>query len=147
MSIHKEKVYKCLKGKEIYLIGIVILLSVFQSYLGFEGNYHKPMFEYGGIDLIYFQKIALCFFFMIWLNRFEKFNNKALHSLAVTSFTALFIHPFILWFLSKLNFEFMLVNSWAVYFLFVGSISVVCIFIAKLTKKILPKHSRHIVGY
>jgi surface polysaccharide O-acyltransferase-like enzyme len=147
VSIHKEKVYEYLKGKEIYLISCVILIAVFQAYLGFEGNYHKQPFEYGGIDLIYFQKIALCFFFIIWLNRFEEFTNKYIHSIAATSFTAFFIHPFILWFLYVLNFDFMLVNYWSVYVLFVGAVSVVCIFIAKLTKKTFPNHSRYIIGY
>jgi surface polysaccharide O-acyltransferase-like enzyme len=147
VSIHKERVYEYLKGKDIHLLSIVIIIAVFQSYLGFEGNYHKQAFEYGGIDLIYFQKIALCFFLMIWLSRFEEFNNKAIHSLAATSFTAFFIHPFILWFLNKLNFDFMDVNSWVLYVLFVATISVICIFIAKLSKKIMPQYSRYIVGY
>jgi peptidoglycan/LPS O-acetylase OafA/YrhL len=147
VSIHKEKVYEYLKGKEVYLLSTVILIAIVQSYLGFEGNYHKPPFEYGGIDLIYFQKIVLCFFFMIWLNRFEKLNNRAIHSLAATSFTAFFIHPFILWFLLKLNFDFIHADSWAVHVLLVGTICVACIFIAMLAKKLLPKHSRYIVGY
>ena len=136
-----------MKGKEIYLLCIVILFAVFQSYLGIMGNYSKQPFEYDGIDLMYFQKIALCFFFMIWLSRFETCNSKVIHSLAATSFTAFFIHPFILGFLNKLDFEFMLVNSWAVYLFFVCTISLVCILIAKLVKKVLPKHSRYIIGY
>lgn len=146
-SIHKEKIHAYLKGKEIYLLLFVILFTVLQSYLGIEGNYHKQPFEYGGIDLMYFQKIALCFFFMIWLSRFEAFNNKVAHSIASTSFTAFFIHPFILWFLKKFGFNFMLINSWATYALFVGTISVACILIAKFAKKVLPKYSRYIIGY
>jgi hypothetical protein len=146
-SIYKEKIYEYLKGKEFYLLGIVIIMTVLQSYLGFEGNHHKRPFDYGGIDLMYFQKIALCFLLMIWLHRFETFNNKIIHSLAATSFTAFFIHPFILWFLHRLNLEFMIVNSWFIYVLFVAAISVICILIAKLTKKIIPKYSRYIIGY
>jgi len=147
VSIHKEKVYEYLNGKEGYLLAIVVLMAFFQSYLGFQGNYHKEPFEYGGVDLMYFQKIALCFFLMIWLNRFEDFNNKVIHTLAATSFTAFFIHPFILWFVVKMNFDYLHVNSWAIFILFVCCISGVCIFFAKFAKKILPKYSRYITGY
>lgn len=146
-SINKNNIYKHLKGQELYLLFIVILLAVFQSYLGLIGNYHKPAFEYGGIDLMYFQKIALCFFFMIWLNRFERFNNKAIHILASTSFTAFFIHPFILWFLERMKLDYIKVDSWAVYIIFVGILSLICILVAKLIKKILPKYSRYLIGY
>lgn len=147
VSIHKEKIYEYLRGKDLYLLGIVIFFAVVQSYLGVVGNYHKEPFEYGGIDLMYFQKIALCFFFMIWLYRFEAYTNKGLHILAATSFTAFFIHPFIIWFTTKLNFDFMLVNSWLAYVLFVSLTSLICILIAKVFKRILPKYSRYIIGY
>ena len=147
VSINKEKIYTYLKGKEIYLLCIVISLAFVQSYLGLEGSYHKQPFEYGGIDLMYLQKIVLCFFFMTWLSRFEKFNNKVIHSLAATSFAAFFIHPFILWFLNTLHLNFLHVNSWAVYVFFVGTITVTCVLIAKFTKKVLPKYSRYLTGY
>ncbi|MBV1869784.1 MAG: acyltransferase [Gammaproteobacteria bacterium] len=147
VSIHKEMIYENLKGKEIYLLGIVVLMAAVQASLGFEGNYHKRLFEYGGVDLMFFQKIVLCFFFMIWLRRFESLNNRAIHSLAATSFTAFFMHPFILWFLHRLNIDFMFVNSWVVYILFVGAVSVACVLIAKLAKKLSPNYSRYVIGY
>ncbi|NOQ81087.1 MAG: acyltransferase family protein [Methylophaga sp.] len=146
-SIHKEKVNKYLNSKEWYLISIVILLATFQAYLGNVGNYHKPPFQFGSIDLMYFQKIVLCFFFMIFLNRFETYNSPIVHNVASTSFTAFFIHPFILWILSRLEFDFIKQNSWLIFAIFVVVIAYCCVAIAKLFKKILPKYSRNIIGY
>lgn len=146
-SIHKDKIYKYLKGKDLYLFLAVILLALYQSSLGIVGNYHKPAFVYGGIDLIFFQKIIFCFFFMIWLNRFESYNNRVIHAVAATSFTAFFIHPFIISFLIKLDLNFMATNSWFIFLIFVGTLSMTCIFIAKITKQVIPKYSRYIIGY
>ncbi|WP_199774423.1 acyltransferase family protein [Pseudoalteromonas sp. T1lg76] len=146
-SIHKELIYEYLKGKEVYIILAVILLATYQSTLGIGGNYHKDPFTYGGIDLMFFQKILLCFFFMVFLNRFESNNNKAIHAVASTSFTAFFIHPFIIFFITKLELGFMAKDSWFLYFAFVLTISATCVLIAKITKKIIPKYSRFIIGY
>lgn len=146
-SIHKELIYERLNGKEIYILFAAIILAFYQSTIGIEGNYHKEPFLYAGLDLMFFQKILLCFFFMVWLNRFENYNNKVVHAVASTSFTAFFIHPFILWFIKKLDLTFMASNSWALYFLFVLTLSALCIFVAKVIKKIVPEYSRLIIGY
>ncbi|MEH6395284.1 acyltransferase family protein [Pseudoalteromonas sp.] len=146
-SIHKEFIYEKLRGKELYLLGAALLIAYFQASLGYQGNYHKPTFEYGGIDLMYFQKFLLCFFFMIWLNRFENYDSKIINYIALTSFTAFFIHPFIIWALSRSKFDFLHLNSWLVLALFVLSVALICALIAKLMKKIIPKHSRYIIGY
>lgn len=147
VSIHKEKVYEKLKGKEIYLIGTVVFFAIIQSYSGVFGSYHKQPFEYGGIDLMFLHKITFCFFFMIWLHRFESYTNKLINTLAATSFALYFIHPFIIWFVMKLNLDFLLVNSWVAYALFVSFITFLSVIIAKITKIMLPKYSRYIFGY
>jgi surface polysaccharide O-acyltransferase-like enzyme len=146
-SIHKENIYQHLQGKEIYLFVIVIMLAVFQAYLGNSGSYHFSAFEYGGIDLMFFQKLALCFFFMVWLNKFEKLNNALLHSIASTSFTIFFIHPFILLILSKFKFDFLKQDSWIVFIIFVAVLTASCVLIAKLFKKLFPQSSRYLIGY
>lgn len=146
-SIHKEFIYVYLKGKEVYLLIFVIVLAIYQSSLGIGGNYHKDAFIYGGVDLMFFQKIFLCFFFMIWLNRFESYNNRAVDAIASTSFTAFFIHPFILLFVERLNFNFIATDSWSLYLVFVGTLALICVLIAKISNKIAPKYSRFIIGY
>ena len=146
-SIHKENIYQYLQGKEIYLFIIAIMLAVFQAYLGNSGNYHFSAFEYGGLDLMFFQKLALCFFFMAWLNKFEKLNNSLLHSISSTSFTIFFIHPFILWALLKFKFDFLKQDSWIVFIIFVVVLTASCIVVAKLFKKVFPQRSRYLIGY
>ncbi len=146
-SIHKELIYEYLRGKEIYLILPVIVLAFYQAFLGDVGNYHKAAFVYGGIDLMFVQKLFLCFFFMVLLYRFESYNNIVLSNIASTSFTAFFIHPFILFFISKLELEFLKVGSWLVYVAMIGFISIFCVLLAKLTRQFIPKYSRYIIGY
>ena len=146
-SIQKESTYTYLKGKEIYLILAVILLATYQATIGVGGNYHKLAFSYGGIDLMFLQKVLLCFFLMAWLKKMEHINNRIIQALASTSFTAFFIHPFIILFIRKLEFGFMANGSWTIYVIFVGATSMLCVLIANTAKKIAPKYSRFIIGY
>jgi peptidoglycan/LPS O-acetylase OafA/YrhL len=146
-SIHKENIYRYLQGKEIYLLLIVITLAVFQAYIGQSGNYHKPPFSYGGIDLMFFQKLTLCFFFMAWLNRFETYNSSIIDAVAATSFTVFFIHPFILVILGRLRFDQLELNSWIEFAILVAVVTASCVVVANLVKKVFPKHSRYLVGY
>ncbi|MCE2572807.1 acyltransferase family protein [Motilimonas eburnea] len=146
-SIYKEKVYDFLHGKDLVLLFVVLFFASFQTFIGDIGNYHKKPFEFGGGDLMFFQKLILCFFFMVWLNKFEKYNNRYVHSVASTSFTAFFLHPFILWFVGKLSGGSLAHDSWLLFSLFVFFTLVFCIIIAKVTKKIIPSYSRYIIGY
>jgi surface polysaccharide O-acyltransferase-like enzyme len=146
-SIHKENIYRHLEGKEIYLLLVVIILAVFQAYIGQSGNYHKTAFEFSGIDLMFFQKLVLCFFFMAWLHNFEMYNNRFIDALASTSFGVFFIHPFVLNFLSRLNLDLLELDSWLGLSIFVAVLTLSCVLVAKLIKKTLPIHSRYFVGY
>ncbi len=146
-SINKETIYKKLKGKEIIMFLAVMSLAYLQTYSGTLGSYHKSPFEYAGIDLMFLQKIVLCLFFMVWLHRFEHVNNKFLHTLAATSFTIFFIHPFILWILNKFSYLFKTDAPWVVLFSIVISVIAVCIVIALCMRRLFPKRSRNIIGY
>jgi hypothetical protein len=146
-SINKSNIYRFFENKEFFLLAIAVTLAVIQSYSGVIGNYHKLPFEYGGIDLMFLQKIVLSIFFMVWLHRFEDVNNKFLHTLAATSFTVFFIHPYILWVLSKYSTTFYTDYPWLVSTFLVVMIIACCITIALLMRKFLPRISRNIIGY
>ncbi|MFT6919288.1 MAG: peptidoglycan/LPS O-acetylase OafA/YrhL [Cognaticolwellia sp.] len=135
VSIYKEKLYSCLKNKEIFLILAFVGLVLYQSYIGDIGNYHKNAFNYDGVDIVFFQKLFTCFFFLIFLHRFEGFNNKIVNLVAATSFTSFFIHPYILLILSQVNLKFFRVDSWLIYCLFVLLLLCACIVIALTIKK------------
>ncbi len=147
-SMHKETIYRACSGKEIYILLSVLIFSLCQTLLGVE-SYSKAPFVYDGIDINFFQKIAMCFFLMVFLKKYDSFDNKYVSTLAATSFTVFFIHPFFLYGISKVNqlYDLYPENSWLIYVVMVVSIIFSCVFIAIFTKKILPNHSRYITGF
>ena len=148
-SINKEFIYAKLKNKELYLVILIVLIAGLQASLSQVGNYHKAAFNYTSIDLMFIQKNIMCLFFMVWLHRFEQVNNRFLHTVAATSFTVFFLHPYIIWIIQKVSKNISLSDyyNWMAYPVYVASILLICIYIALLTKRILPKFSRYIIGY
>jgi hypothetical protein len=146
-SEYRDKVYATLSKREPILLAIVIFLAALQAYSGVVGNYHKPPFEYGGLDIMFIQKIILCLFFMVFLYRFESKNSVITHALAATSFTVFFLHPFIIWSISKSTKKYLPTDSWMIFILYVVTIITLCVLIAKITRKILPEYSRSLIGY
>lgn len=146
-SINKVNIYKYLAGKEPYLLSIVVALAVLQTFSGVESNYHKSALEYGGVDLMFLQKIALCFFFMVWLHRFEMYKNSNLQLVAETSFALFFIHPIVLKLISRLRLDLLMADSWLIYFLFFIAVTVICVLAAKLCKRVLHQNSKYLIGY
>lgn len=146
-SINRGKVYKFLAGKEIDMFFIVIMLALLEAKLGHVGNYHKSPLHCNGIDIIYFQKLIMCFFLLSFLNKFESYNNYFIHLLASTSFTIFFIHPFLIYIITNGNFIYLQGGSWFTYLAIVLIIIFISVVIAKTTRKLLPKYSRYIVGY
>jgi hypothetical protein len=147
-SIRKNGLYNRLSGKEVYLAIFVIILATVQAVSGNVGSYHKKPFEFGGIDFMLLQKIFMCLFFMIWLNKFEKYRTAIIDKLAATSFAIFFIHPILIWttFHSPIL-DALRANSWFVYVILVSLVIFICMSIALIIKKITPEKSRYIVGY
>lgn len=146
-SINQSFLYQKLAKKDGYLLFIAIALAVIQVAMGDVGNYHKLPFESAGVDILFIQKIFLCLFFMIWLNRFEAYENVAIKTVAATSFTTFFIHPLLLFILYRPSFEFMRLDSWWVYSALVIVLISVSVMVAITTKKLFPKFSRYMIGY
>ena len=144
-SIHKDLIYKKLYKMEGFLLLSVFALVLLQSYLGYEGSYHKHAFAFNGIDIVFIQKIILCFFFMVYFHNKEIEPSRLTSFIADTSFAVYFMHPFVILFIFKLNL--MKFDSWFFLFIFAFSLAVLCAFIAKLVKKVLNKKSRIFIGY
>ena len=141
-SMHKDRVYQGLKGKEIYLLVIVLALALFQAYSGHGGNYYKKALVFKGIDYMIFQKIALSLFFMIWLHRFENIKNKtikfSLNYLAAASFAIYFMHPILLYVAKKQKLYFKVDIPWLALPLITISLILICLVLAIIVKKIIP---------
>ncbi|MEZ8102662.1 acyltransferase family protein [Vibrio bivalvicida] len=146
-AINKDYVYSSLKGKDGFLLAIVVGLAGLQASLGLYGNFHKPAFVYSGVDIVFIQKIFMCFFFMIFLHRFENYSNKLLCTLASTSFSVFFIHPYIIQVWPKLGLGSIGQGSWLVFLFTVVMICTMSVVLAKTAKLIFKRHSRMVVGY
>ncbi len=152
-SQYKEYIYKILANKEFLFFLLVILIIVLQILSGNIDNYHKLPFVYRGVDLMFLQKVVLCIFFFIWLHRFENYNNKIINYIADTSFTIFFLHPYFKTLFGILHnnienyFSITYQESW-IFFIFLVIFTItLCVIVAKLTKRIIPKYSRFILGY
>ena len=146
-SIYKTKIYYSLKHKEFYLLIIIILIALFQSYIGISGNYHKNLLEYNGVDLMLIQKTLMSIFFMIILHRFENFESTYINIISNTSFAIFFIHPFLIYFISKLKINNMLQGSHTYLFLWFTLIIILSIVIAQISRRLLNDKSRYLIGY
>ena len=98
------------------------------------------------------QKMASTFFFMSFLHKFEKRDIKILSTLASTSFAVFFFHGYVLLIIKRLiNLEYLaeVLPSgalWIVTFLASIFITILCVFITLLIKKIFKKYSRYLIG-
>ncbi len=99
-SMYNIKVKGFLYNKIPLLLVSVVLISYLEYCLGHIGNYSKPFFEFGGLDLQYIQKILLISLFYISLERWE-FSNKVIDTISDTSFAIFFIHPWVMVLISK----------------------------------------------
>jgi peptidoglycan/LPS O-acetylase OafA/YrhL len=151
-SIKREFIYSSFLGKEIYLFGSVIFFAAIQALSGHLSSYHKDPFIYSGIDIMYFQKILLCFFFMVLLERFNSYSNKLLSIIAATSFSIFFTHPYLIYIVEKVFFKLgwsieKAPESWSIYICLVILLIGISVGIALALKKIFPNFSRLIIGY
>jgi surface polysaccharide O-acyltransferase-like enzyme len=148
-SIHKDILYKKLKGKDYYLLSIVIILALIQSICFDSGNYHKDFFDFNGIDLMYLQKIALALFFMVFLNKYENYHNKFIHKIASASFAIFFIHPYIIYVFLAIKSRLHIPNiyQWIEYTFLVILVIILSLIVSSFIKFIFKKYSRFIIGY
>jgi surface polysaccharide O-acyltransferase-like enzyme len=150
-SINREQFDDFIRGKALIFGLTVILLSVLQAaYFNVTGNFHKEeLFSYGGLDIIIFQKIALCLFLITALQHSEDKTIPSLKLLASASFAIYFLHPWVLDVMAKVQIYRLLsdlpeIAAWLVTFLLTVTISLT---IAFLVKTILKNNSRSIIGW
>lgn len=146
-SIHKEKIWIALAGKELWLLLIVVTLAYIQAALGKGGNYHSDFLQFNGIDLQVIQKLVLCLFFMVLLHRWEGREWKWFGLIADTSFAIFFLHAIPLFMIRKLKGDLVFDYPWLIYPLLVASIIMLCVVVASVFKKVLGQRSRFLTGY
>jgi len=89
-SIHKEKIWVALAGKELWLLLIVIALAYIQAALGKGGNYHSDFLQFNGVDIQLIQKLIFCFFLYGFVAPLGRKEWKWCGLIADTSFAIFF---------------------------------------------------------
>ena len=149
-SKYKDDIYRVFKNKEMFLLAIVAGLASLQTYLGYNGTYQHHLNEIDGVvDIMFIQKIVMCLFFMVWLNRHENYSNIYIDILAKISFPIYFLHGYILYFIrtTKAFYNITFDYPWVMFFIFVLLIVIICILIAVLIQRVFPKYSIMLIGY
>lgn len=149
-AIHKNRIYALLKGKEIYLLTIVVLFVVLQTNMGHVGLYKNQFLTYNGVDMLVFKMVFVCLFFMVWLHRFEHFKSRIIDNIANTSFAIYFLHVYVLKLIFVIKYHFNLSfedYSVLVYAIIIALLVGVSMLIAITTNKLFPNHSFMLIGY
>lgn len=100
-SIEHKKLFELINGKELILLGVILILSFVQAIFINENPPATELvtFRYDSIEIILIQKIFICFFLLSFFRSHQTVNVTLLKQLAATSFAIYFLHPWILWFL------------------------------------------------
>lgn len=150
-SIHRESLIEFIKGKSTILGLIVLSLSALHALLyDGHGNFHKKeIFSYEGVDIIIIQKVALCFFFLAILQKYENRNIPILKLLASSSFAIFFIHPWILkvFVETELRQSLNFLPGMGVFIITVPILLISSLIIAYTVKLGFKKSSRYIIGW
>lgn len=147
-SLQKEMFYEKLKDKLGVLFVAIVSLSILQA-LVYDacGNLQNILFQFNGVDINLIQKILLCLFLMVFLQKHEHRNFKILNTLASSSFAIYFLHG---WFIYGIS---LLQKSYASYYglylvPLVTALVILCSYLLALAvKTALPKKSRLLIGW
>lgn len=150
-SINRNQFEQLLKGKTLLLGLTVLVLSALQSaYFDSRGNVYKTdLFSYAIFDINLFQKIALCFFFISLLHRYEHKTIPGLKLLASSSFAIYFMHTWILHITDQYPLFTLFPNipQIVVWLTITLGVTVLCMLIASGIKALLKHNSRYIIGW
>ncbi|MCK5830691.1 MAG: acyltransferase [Methylococcales bacterium] len=151
VSINRERVLQLLRGKTL-LLGIIVLLLAILQVLIYDsmGNFHKKsIFSFEQFDIMIWQKIFLCFFFMSLLDKLENKEIPILKYIAEGSFAIFFIHPWVFFFYGYYNiYQPLSFLSSTMFTVFnIVTAIVISLVIAKLLRLIFRRNSRLIIGY
>ncbi|NGN98232.1 acyltransferase [Grimontia sp. S25] len=103
ISLYREEINKNCGTKASIFLSFALLLAFYQYIQGHEGSYSKSIFEYGGIDIMFIQKMFLSIGLYFLLETFV-FKTKLTDLISDTSFAIFFIHPWVLTTIKRLPF-------------------------------------------
>ena len=148
-SQHRAQVYPWVTRWQMALLAAVLLLTLQLTLDGQLGNSLKPMFQYGGIDLMLIQKVCLALFLLAFLRRFEGWRSRPVDMLADTSFAVFFLHPIPIQLFvdSPLAAPLLGQESWLVYLAATIVCIAACAAAALWSRRLFGPQSRLLTGY
>ena len=151
VSINKERVLNLLKGKSLILGIIVFILAILQVVIYDQiGSFHKEsIFTIEKFDIMIWQKVVMCFFFVSMLAKLENKKIPLLKYIAETSFAIYFIHPWVFFFYGYYSIyqhlSFLSVSMATLFNILTALL--ISLIIATFIKLIFRRNSRSIIGY
>lgn len=156
LGMFTSKNYNEIQNFKVPILCVSGLLTVsflsLQIYLGEPSGFKtKVLFEFNGIDWLYFQKIFLCFFLLFVTCIIFNQYNRYTQNLARMSFGMVLIHPYMMFAVNKFIREgFSISKPYPAGIVFLCYVIVVCVttaVIVLLCKRVLGNKSRFITGY
>lgn len=149
-AVNPKQIHNLKKYNLMFLLSAVLLAYYQGEVLGHLGSYHKALFQYSGIDLIYIQKVFFLLFIMTSLHHLDKKRIIFLGFFVKVSFPIYFIHGYVIVLLDKLLLNEMLlahgfnnINATLVKFALVIVISSILAISVKIG---LGNRSRYVIG-
>lgn len=148
-SIHRQEIHARLTGHVWWLLLAAVMLAALQVLVHDKtGNYHKPPLQYAGLDFMMLQKICLCLFFMVYLQRFEHARLPVLQLLASASFAIYFLHPWLLQLLEPVVAGNMHTLPGGVNWLLLTlGVTAASLLLARGIKRVTGARSRYLIGW
>jgi len=150
VSMNREFLFRFLNGHYTLFLVLMLFFVFLQIFFtGVVGNLRKDLiFSFEGIDLVFIQKIMMCLFFVGWIGSSKIKDSKFLRMLADMSFGVFFIHGIVLLLQKEIGYYEVVIISGGIYgslnFLIVMGIS---LFVVYVTKRVLGRNSRFLIGY
>lgn len=153
-ALRRHSIDNWLKVKWYIPLGIVVGCAALQAkyYLWFGlGNLHKAnLFAFDRIDIMLFQKVALCLLLIAILNGFGEMQFPWLRLVGSASFALYFLHPFVQLGLTYVGFERLIgsfVGNWALFLIKFPIVVLTSLGLAFLVRLLIKHRSRAIIGW
>lgn len=149
-AVEPKRIQKLKNYNLIFLLSAVLLAYYQGEVTGHLGSYHKALFQYSGIDLMYLQKVCVLLFIMTSLHYVDKKRIMLLEFFVKVSFPIYFIHGYVIVLLDKLSLNetllahgFNSINATLLKFILVVFISSILAISVKIG---LGNRSRYVIG-
>ena len=146
-SSHRETLLPLLRKYSVLLILAAIAMVTVQSLRGQTDNMQKAFFSINGFELMVIQKMLVSIALLSCFSRLSGKPNFIVELVSETSFAIFFIHPFVIMLMGKTDVFRITGAPWLDLVAAESAIIFICVAIALVSRLVLKKYSRYVVGY